>query len=133
MSTTSAGSAVTPSSLRRRIDQLVLRDRYRLRRRLTKARDKAAGKRIPEDVLLELAADVEEAERRLEARRAAVPKVTYPPQLPVSKRVDDLAKAIAEHQVVVVAGETGSGKTTQLPKICLDIGRGVHGMIGHTQ
>src|SRR5690606_27688990 len=77
--------------------------------------------------------DVEEAERRLEARRAAVPKVTYPPQLPVSKRVDDLAKAIAEHQVVVVAGETGSGKTTQLPKICLDIGRGVHGMIGHTQ
>jgi len=109
MSTTSAGSAVTPSSLRRRIDQLVLRDRYRLRRRLTKARDKAAGKRIPEDVLLELAADVEEAERRLEARRAAVPKVTYPPQLPVSKRVDDLAKAIACGADAVMLGAPLAG------------------------
>jgi ATP-dependent helicase HrpA len=69
----------------------------------------------------------------VEARRAGVPRVHYPDQLPVSQRRDDIAAAIREHQVVVVAGETGSGKTTQLPKICLDLGRGVEGMIGHTQ
>jgi ATP-dependent RNA helicase HrpA len=62
-----------------------------------------------------------------------VPRISYPPELPVSQRRDEIAKAIRDHQVVVVAGETGSGKTTQLPKICLELGRGVRGMIGHTQ
>ena len=59
--------------------------------------------------------------------------VSYPPQLPVSQRKDDIAAAIRDNQVVIVAGETGSGKTTQLPKICLELGRGVTGQIGHTQ
>jgi ATP-dependent helicase HrpA len=72
-------------------------------------------------------------ETRLAARRAAVPRITYPPALPVSARRDDIAAAIRDHQVVIVAGETGSGKTTQIPKICLELGRGVAGMIGHTQ
>jgi ATP-dependent helicase HrpA len=62
-----------------------------------------------------------------------VPKVTYPVDLPVAARKDDIAEAIRNHQVVIVSGETGSGKTTQLPKICLEIGRGVEGLIGHTQ
>jgi ATP-dependent helicase HrpA len=62
-----------------------------------------------------------------------VPTIHYPPELPVAERRDDIAAAIRDHQVVIVAGETGSGKTTQLPKICLELGRGVHGMIGHTQ
>jgi ATP-dependent helicase HrpA len=66
-------------------------------------------------------------------RRAAVPELTYPPQLPVSARRDDLLAAIRDHQVVVVAGETGSGKTTQLPKLCLELGRGIRGAIAHTQ
>src|SRR3954447_5650520 len=66
-------------------------------------------------------------------RAAAVPAISYPDELPVSQRRDDIAAAIRDHQVVVVAGETGSGKTTQLPKICLELGRGVRGMIGHTQ
>ncbi|HVH95245.1 MAG TPA: ATP-dependent RNA helicase HrpA [Nocardioidaceae bacterium] len=66
-------------------------------------------------------------------RTALVPRVSYPDELPVSARRDDIAAAIRDHQVVIVAGETGSGKTTQLPKICLELGRGVHGMIGHTQ
>src|SRR5262245_35746609 len=61
------------------------------------------------------------------------PTVSYPPQLPVSQRKDEILAAIRDHQVVVVAGETGSGKTTQLPKICLELGRGESGMIGHTQ
>ncbi|MBE1877062.1 DUF3418 domain-containing protein [Myceligenerans sp. TRM 65318] len=72
---------------------------------------------------------------RAAAKRAAVvvPPIVYPEQLPVSARRDDIARAIAENQVVVVAGETGSGKTTQLPKILLDLGRGRTGQIGHTQ
>ena len=66
-------------------------------------------------------------------RAAAVPAVTYPEELPVSARRDEIAEAIRDHQVVIVAGETGSGKTTQIPKICLELGRGVRGQIGHTQ
>ncbi len=69
----------------------------------------------------------------VERRRSLVPKITYPAELPVSQRRDDIAAAIRDHQVVIVAGETGSGKTTQLPKICLELGRGINGMIGHTQ
>jgi len=67
------------------------------------------------------------------ARRAAMPPITYPPELPVSQRKDEIARAIQENQVVIIAGETGSGKTTQIPKICLELGRGVSGQIGHTQ
>jgi ATP-dependent helicase HrpA len=66
-------------------------------------------------------------------RRAALGNIAYPPELPVVDRRDDIAAAITTHPVVIVAGETGSGKTTQLPKICLDLGRGVEGLIGHTQ
>ena len=74
---------------------------------------------------------VRSRQRRLEALQAL--RVTYPPELPVAQRRDDIAAAIRDHQVVIVAGETGSGKTTQLPKICLELGRGVDGLIGHTQ
>ncbi len=62
-----------------------------------------------------------------------MPSITYPIDLPVSQKKDDIAAAIRDHQVVIVAGETGSGKTTQLPKICLELGRGINGLIGHTQ
>ncbi len=65
--------------------------------------------------------------------RAVITAIEYPPQLPVSAHREELLAAIGDHQVVVVAGETGSGKTTQLPKLCLELGRGVDGMIGHTQ
>lgn len=140
-----------PEDLRTRIGTLTLRDEARLRRRLEEAehgprqsRNRrgrggrgrprgAAGAGDASAQLARLAADVEKAEARLAARQAAVPEVSYPPQLPVSQRREDLLEAIREHQVVVVAGETGSGKTTQLPKICLELGRGVRGLIGHTQ
>src|SRR5262249_19814548 len=69
----------------------------------------------------------------LAAPRPAVPVVSYPPDLPVSQRKDEIAAAIRDHQVVIIAGETGSGTTTQLPKICLEVGRGVTGQTGHTQ
>ena len=66
-------------------------------------------------------------------RHLTPPPITYPEQLPVSARREEIAAAIRDHQVVIVAGETGSGKTTQLPKICMELGRGANGMIGHTQ
>lgn len=80
-----------------------------------------------------LLADIETSVQQVATRKASLPKVEYPQELPVSARRDEIAAALAKHQVVIVCGETGSGKTTQLPKICLELGRGVHGMIGHTQ
>jgi ATP-dependent helicase HrpA len=120
---------VPPTELRSRLDELTLLDEHRLGRRLERAR------RHPDDegALARLDRDFAAAEARIERRRAVVPKVTYPASLPVSARKEDLLAAIRDHQVVVVAGETGSGKTTQLPKICLELGRGVRGAIAHTQ
>jgi ATP-dependent helicase HrpA len=118
--------------LHRRLPALMFRDQRRLQRRL----DGVRRLRDPERraaALAEISADVDRAEARLASRRAAVPAVSYPAQLPVSERRDDIAAAIRDHQVVIVAGETGSGKTTQLPKICLELGRGISGLIGHTQ
>ncbi|MEW2396687.1 ATP-dependent RNA helicase HrpA [Streptomyces sp. NPDC046862] len=115
-----------------RLAELSLRDAHRLGRRLEGARTI----RKPEAraaVLAEIEAEVAKAEDRMAQRRARVPAVSYPEQLPVSQKKDDIAEAIRDHQVVIVAGETGSGKTTQIPKICMELGRGVRGMIGHTQ
>ena len=107
--------------------ELTLRDEQRLRRqaqRLRRGNGEGAAR---------FAGQLAEAQARVRRRRASVPEVSYPPQLPVSARRDDLLAAIRDHQVVVVAGETGSGKTTQLPKLCLELGRGVRGAIAHTQ
>ncbi|GAB2728122.1 ATP-dependent RNA helicase HrpA [Nocardia thraciensis] len=117
-------TAALPRELRTRLSDLSIRDEHRLRRRLDKARGDDLGR---------VEAEITAAEQRVAARRAAVPHIAYPEQLPVSARREDIAKAIAENQVVVVAGETGSGKTTQIPKICLELGRGIRGTIGHTQ
>jgi ATP-dependent RNA helicase HrpA len=108
------------------------RDQRRLQRRLdgvSKIKDTAARQRAVDQITTEVA----EAEQRVEARRAAVPKITYPAELPISQRRQEILDAIRDNQVVIVAGETGSGKTTQLPKMCLELGRGVLGTIGHTQ
>ena len=86
-----------------------------------------------EQAVAELAAEVTSAEQLVQKRRDAIPVITYPAELPVSQRKDELAAAIRDNQIVIIAGETGSGKTTQLPKICLEIGRGITGQIGHTQ
>src|SRR5579872_3630177 len=110
----------------------MLHDQHRLTRRIDRAsglRDQAAR----DKAVAELTAEIERATRRIARRREAVPDISYPAELPVSQAKDDIAQAIRDHQVVIVAGETGSGKTTQLPKICLELGRGVTGQIGHTQ
>jgi ATP-dependent helicase HrpA len=70
---------------------------------------------------------------KIQARLARIPAIIYPEELPIAAKREEIARAIAAHQVVVIAGETGSGKTTQLPKICLDLKRGTHGFIGCTQ
>ncbi|MGY1834338.1 ATP-dependent RNA helicase HrpA [Blastococcus sp. SYSU DS0510] len=118
--------------LRSRLSQLTLADEHRLRRRLDGLR-RAKDARAREQQRERLAADVAAAEERIARRRAAVPAISYPEDLPVSARREDIAAALRDAQVVVVAGETGSGKTTQLPKIALELGRGVRGRIGHTQ
>ncbi|MEV6616566.1 ATP-dependent RNA helicase HrpA [Streptomyces sp. NPDC051051] len=115
-----------------RLAELSLRDAHRLGRRLEGAR-KIRKPEARAAVLAEIEAEVASAEERMGARRTRLPAVTYPEQLPVSQKKDVIAEAIRDHQVVIVAGETGSGKTTQIPKICLELGRGVRGMIGHTQ
>ncbi|MGW5674080.1 ATP-dependent RNA helicase HrpA [Streptomyces sp. NPDC003860] len=109
-----------------------LRDAHRLGRRLEGAR-RIRKPEARQAVLDEIAVEAEKAAARTGARAARVPAVTYPEQLPVSQKKDEILAAIRDHQVVIVAGETGSGKTTQIPKICLELGRGVRGMIGHTQ
>lgn len=124
--------ALTLDALAPRLSELSLRDEHRIGRRLEGAR----RIRKPEAraaVLAEIAADVDKAAARMAERGSRLPKITYPQELPVSQKKDDIAAAIRDHQVVIVAGETGSGKTTQIPKICMELGRGVRGMIGHTQ
>jgi ATP-dependent helicase HrpA len=115
-----------------RLTELSLRDAHRLGRRLEGAR-KIRKPEARAAVLAEIEGEVTKAEARMAERRARVPAITYPAQLPVSQKRDVIAEAIRDHQVVIVAGETGSGKTTQIPKICMELGRGVRGMIGHTQ
>ncbi|HET6950874.1 MAG TPA: ATP-dependent RNA helicase HrpA [Acidimicrobiales bacterium] len=124
--------AISPADLRSRLGALTLHDEQRLRRRLDRAR-RPAGAAPDGDALAALADEVARAEERVRRRRAAVPEIGYPASLPIAERADDVLAAIRDHQVVIVAGETGSGKSTQLPKMCLALGRGVRGMIGHTQ
>ncbi|MGA5290976.1 ATP-dependent RNA helicase HrpA [Streptomyces pseudogriseolus] len=128
----STHSAPALGSLASRLSELSLRDAHRLGRRLEGAR-KIRKPEARAAVLGEIEAEVAAAAERMAARRARVPEVRYPEQLPVSQKKDAIAEAIRDHQVVIVAGETGSGKTTQIPKICMELGRGVRGMIGHTQ
>jgi ATP-dependent helicase HrpA len=124
--------AAPATDLRRRLDAVSVKDAFGLGRRIDGiARIKDPGKRAA--AAAEVAAAVDRAQAQLVARRGRVPEVTFPEELPVSGRRDEIARAIADNQVIVLAGETGSGKTTQLPKICLEAGLGVRGMIGHTQ
>ncbi|MFD3377095.1 MULTISPECIES: ATP-dependent RNA helicase HrpA [unclassified Streptomyces] len=129
MSTTPAPAF---GALAPRLTELSLRDAHRLGRRLEGAR-KIRKPEARAAVLAEIEAEVAKGEARMAERASRVPAITYPEQLPVSQKKDDIAAAIRDHQVVIVAGETGSGKTTQIPKICMELGRGVRGMIGHTQ
>ncbi|PKM24553.1 MAG: ATP-dependent RNA helicase HrpA [Gammaproteobacteria bacterium HGW-Gammaproteobacteria-13] len=116
--------------LLKNLDQTLLGDRHRLRRQLHELRKQTP---VDEAKLAQWLQRFEASRAKVEARRLSVPPMRYDDSLPIAAKRDEIKAAIAAHQVVVIAGETGSGKTTQLPKICLELGRGVHGLIGHTQ
>ncbi|MBM7775125.1 ATP-dependent helicase HrpA [Actinokineospora baliensis] len=128
----STDTTVGLADLRAALPELMLKDERRLARRLDGLR-KTRDPQRRQATLGKVAEEVEAARARVERRRTSVPALKYPAELPVSQRRDDILVAIRDNQVVIVAGETGSGKTTQLPKICLELGRGVRGFIGHTQ
>src|SRR6185437_8496731 len=115
-------------ALRRRLDEVCSRDFGRLL-----GRWRTLSRRPDEHKLAALRADIERSAARRRARVAAKPEIRLDESLPISVRGEDIVKLIRENQVVVIAGETGSGKTTQLPKLCLAAGRGEAGMIGCTQ
>ena len=119
--------------LESQIPQAMIADRQRLRNALRAVQATARDGKPPAPRLARLEADLRQSIGRCEARRKAVPKFSFDPDLPISARREDIAAAIRDHQVAIVCGETGSGKSTQLPKICLEMGRGVAGLIGHTQ
>ena len=128
----SSGDLPSVSALFNLLDAVKQCDKPRLKKRLfglkkiNQPEKKARAQRLIFDAIHASIADKQE-------KLSRVPKVTYPPGLPVSQNVEHISKVIRENQVVIIAGETGSGKTTQIPKICLALGRGVEGLIGHTQ
>ena len=120
-------------SLSRKITQVLLVDQHAFRRRLGGLKARLRRGQSVDQGLEALAHDLDVARERLELRRVNRPEPTFPDALPVVQRRGEIRNAIRANQVVILCGETGSGKTTQLPKICLELGRGVAGMIGHTQ
>ena len=119
--------------LRQDLARALPSERDRLKRRLSGIQRAAREGKPVEHALAKLTEAVANAVTRAERRRALKPRIIYPADLPVSERAHEIAQAIRDNQVIVLCGETGSGKSTQLPKICLDIGRGVDGQIAHTQ
>jgi ATP-dependent helicase HrpA len=122
-------AAASPQRARRAIDGARTRDRSRLLGLWSKWNAKPSDAALRDAFASKLQASVAERERRA----AALPTAVVDASLPIAAHADDIAGLIRKHQVVVVAGETGSGKTTQLPKLCLLAGRGAAGMVGCTQ
>jgi len=114
--------------LLKNLDHAMAAERHRLRRQLHELR-----KRPDDAKLAQWAERVQASCDQAAARKASVPSIRYDDSLPIAAKRDEIRKLVAEHQVVIIAGETGSGKTTQLPKICLELGRGQYGLIAHTQ
>ncbi len=121
--------AFSLSQLERSIAECMIAEQFRLRRRartlVRQGADEGAWNR--------LVGDIDVSKKRRLMRHAQLPQVNFDLTLPVAERQQEISEAIAKHPVVIICGETGSGKTTQIPKICLAMGRGVAGMIGHTQ
>ena len=117
-------------SLQSQLSECLPVDKIQLQRRLQGVQRLPANKQAA--VLTIIGQELEKARGRALLRQQNIPQLHYP-DLPVTDKRHDIADAIRKHQVVIVAGETGSGKTTQLPKICIEAGRGLQGMIGHTQ
>ena len=120
-------------ALNQHLDAVMAADRPALRERLRRLADRARRGKPVDRGLAEVRAAIEASAARFAWRRGNRPAIEFPEELPVSAMRDEIGAAIDRHQVVIVCGDTGSGKTTQLPKICLERGRGSAGLIGHTQ
>ena len=120
------------AELQTAIEQCMMADRHRFKRQLDKIAQQQSKKTNTNQALTKLHANIVASLTRAQQRQAQLPTIDYP-DLPISERRDDIIAALHANPVVIVAGETGSGKTTQLPKISLQAGRGIHGTIGHTQ
>lgn len=116
------------ATLQKKLDHVMIAERHRLRRQLHELQ-----KQPDEAKLAQWLERFQASSDKVTARRSSIPTMRYDDALPIAAKRDEIKAALEKSQVVVIAGETGSGKTTQLPKICLEIGRGVHGLIGHTQ
>lgn len=119
-------------ALEARINDCLGKDQFYLRRDLRKLRERLKQQQPSEKLLQKLEERISASEGLYHKRQQRLPPIEYP-ELPIAGKREEIAKAISENQVVVLAGETGSGKTTQIPKICLELGRGTKGLIGHTQ
>ncbi len=115
------------------IDNVMAQDHYRLQRRLQELEKLARAKKPYEQALEKWQQQLLASQAKVETRKQLIPATISFPDLPVCEKREEIAQIIANNQVVVLAGETGSGKTTQIPKICLTLGRGTRGLIGHTQ
>ena len=114
------------------IDQAMASDRHRLSKHLRAIKQAQQSGRAYGNSLDKLQRELDASVRLVKERRSGVPTIVLPDELPITARAQEIVDTVREHQVVVVAGETGSGKSTQLPKLMLQMGRGVEGLIGHT-
>ncbi len=122
------------SAIHRKIDSCMRGDQRRFRNRLKKLKKSIDAKSPPStDVLSKLLSDIESSAARLQKKKSALPNPEYPEALPIVQHRESIIDAIRNNAVTIICGETGSGKTTQIPKMCLEAGLGIGGMIGHTQ
>ncbi len=117
----------------KRLEECLVKDRFRLRRQLNRLQTFYQQGRLKDQELQSWVSYVDQSITACQLRADSIPNVSFPDELPVSAKQNEIAILLQKHQVLVLCGETGSGKTTQLPKICLNIGRGKTGFIGHTQ
>ncbi|MCG6938435.1 MAG: ATP-dependent RNA helicase HrpA [Gammaproteobacteria bacterium] len=120
--------------LKQKLNKCMLQDVFDFRRRLLKiSKSKQGGSTAHNQAVAQLTQEIELSIAAAQARRENLPVISYPEELPIVQKRDEIKQALLQNQVTIICGETGSGKTTQLPKICLDIGLGIRGKIGHTQ
>lgn len=121
-------------SLEQELDSCQIVDAFRLRRKFQELVKNGSQNTAKSKAVVSLAESISASQKKCQARDSSIPaQIIFPEQLPVSAKADEIAKLLSDHQVLVVAGDTGSGKTTQIPKMCLAAGLGRRGLIGHTQ
>ncbi len=119
--------------IKKTISQIMLKDQFAARRNIQSIQSRLKASKPVDELLVKLQKQVDRSAQQLQARLQNKPLTSYPDELPVSQKRDEIIAAIEKNQVIIICGETGSGKTTQLPKMCLDAGLGIRGIIGHTQ